>query len=98
MSKEIEIQKLKQYAKEHGLKVRFRDYTTPSGDFCIFIYDKTYRNSYAVGFDGCWGKEKSNPCSFEACIRSAYNWIEKRDKRFEKINGVWKVKEEYKEK
>jgi hypothetical protein len=95
MNVEIEIQKLKQHAKEHGLKVRFRDHTTPSGDFCIFIYDKTYRNSYAVGFDGCWGLSN---ISFDKCLKSAYNWIDKRDKRFEKINGVWKVKEEYKEK
>lgn len=98
MNVEIEIQKLKQHAKEHGLEIRFRDHTTAQGDFCIFIYDKTYRNNYAVGFDGYWGMGKSNPCSFETCVRSAYKWIEKRDKRFEKINGIWKVKEEYKEK
>ena len=36
----IEIKKLKEYAKEHGLEIRFRDHTTPLGDFCIFIYDK----------------------------------------------------------
>lgn len=98
MSKEIEIQRLKQHAKKHGLEIRFRDHTTPQGDFCIFIYDKSFRRSYAVGFDGCWGVGKSNPCSFETCVQSAYNWIEKRDKRFELINGVWEVKEEYKEK
>ena len=95
MNVEIEIQKLKQHAKEHGLKVRFRDHTTAQGDFCIFIYDKSFRRSYAVGFDGSWGIGKSNPCSFETCVKCAYKWIEKRDKRFEKINGIWKVKKEY---
>ena len=26
---------------------------------------------------------------FDVCLRLAYNWIEKRDKRFEKVNGKW---------
>ena len=45
-----EISKLKEAAKKNGLEVRFRDHKTNQGDFCIFIYDKSFRKTYAVGF------------------------------------------------
>lgn len=85
-SVEIKINELKAVAKANGLKVRFRDHKTNQGDFCIFIYDKTFRKTYAVGFDGDW---KSDTTDFEFCLRQAYNWIENRDKRFEKVDGKW---------
>lgn len=81
-----EISKLKEVAKSNGLEVRFHDHKTNMGDFCIFIYDKSVRKSYMVGFDGDW---KSDTTDFGFCLRQAYNWIEKRDKRFEKVNGKW---------
>jgi len=81
-----EINKLKAVAKENGLEVRFRNHTTNMGDFCIFIYDKSVRKSYMVGFDGNWNSKK---LTFNACLRSAYHWIEKRDKRYIKSNGRW---------
>ena len=82
-----EINKLKAVAKENGLGIRFRDHKTNQGDFCIFIYDKSVRKSYIVGFDGSWGS-KTSP--FDVCLRLAYNWIEKRDKRYTKVDGKWK--------
>jgi hypothetical protein len=57
------------------------------GDFCIFIYDKSVRKSYMVGFDGSW---VSKTLPFDVCLRLAYNWIEKRDKRYTKVNDKWK--------
>ncbi len=82
-----EISKLKTVAKENGLEVRFHKHTTNMGDFCIFIYDKSVRKSYIVGFDGSWNS-KTSP--FDVCLRLAYNWIEKRDKRYTKVDGKWK--------
>ena len=82
----LEIDKLRDVAKANGLGIRFRDHKTNMGDFCIFIYDKSVRKSYMVGFDGSWTNKS---LSFESCLRMAYKWIEKRDKRFEKVNGKW---------
>ena len=82
----IEINKLKAVAKDNGLEVRFHDHKTNMGDFCIFIYDKSVRKSYMVGFDGNWG---SKTLPFNVCLRSAYKWIEKRDKRYTKVDGKW---------
>jgi len=82
-----EINKLKKVAKENGLEVRFHDHKTNAGDFCIFIYDKSVRNSYIVGFDGYWN---SKTLPFDVCLRSAYHWIENRDKRYIRENGVWR--------
>jgi hypothetical protein len=82
-----EINKLKAVAKENGLKVRFHDHKTNAGDFCIFIYDKSVRKSYIVGYDGYWNSEV---VPFNVCLRSAYHWIEKRDKRYIRDNGVWR--------
>jgi hypothetical protein len=81
-----EINKLKVVAKENGLEVRFRNHTANMGDFCIFIYDKSVRKSYMVGFDGNWNSKK---LTFNVCLRSAYKWIEKRDKRYTKVDGKW---------
>ena len=83
----IEINKLKAVGKDNGLEVRFHDHKTNMGDFCIFIYDKSVRKSYMVGFDGSWGS-KTSP--FDVCLHLAYNWIEKRDKRYTKVNDNWK--------
>ena len=81
-----QISELKQYAKAHGLDVRFRDHKTDQGVFCIFIYDPNFRKSYAVGYDGDW---QSKAVSFEKCLKSAYNWIERRDKRFTYRDNRW---------
>ena len=82
-----EIGKLKAKAAEQGIEVRFRDRKMPSGDFCIFIYDRNFRaHTYTVGYDGSWD---GNCCTFESCLKQAYKWLEKRDNRYEKINGKW---------
>lgn len=80
------IIELKAIAKTNGLEVRFHNYKTNMGAFCIFIYDKSIRKTYMVGFDGCWDFKSA---SFNRCLKDAYNWIEKRDKRFKKIDGKW---------
>lgn len=88
------IEQLKNAAKKQGLKITFRDRPTNLGDFCIFIYDRSYRiNQYAVGYDGMWNAEESSPLHFLNCLKYAYNWLENRDERFSKINGRWTVKD-----
>jgi hypothetical protein len=42
-----------------------------------------------VGFDGLWGIVEFSRLSFDVCLRSAYKWIEKRDKRYTKVDGMW---------
>lgn len=81
-----EINKLKAVAKKNGLEVRFHNHNTNAGDFCIFIYDKSVRKSYMVGFDGNWD---SKTVPFDVCLCSAYKWIEKRDKRYTKVDNRW---------
>lgn len=81
------IAQLKTMAIEHGCRVRFQNHRTNAGDFCIFIYDKAFRNSYAVGFDGNW----DGKINFEQCMKDAKHWLLYRDKRFHKVNGVWKA-------
>ena len=82
-----QIEKLKQAAKAQGLQVRFRDHKTDQGDFCIFIYDRAnFRKSYAVGYDGDW---EGAGVGFEKCLKSAYNWLQRRDKRFTFRGGRW---------
>ena len=62
----LEIDKLRDVAKANGLWIRFHDHKTNMGDFCIFIYDKSVRKSYMVGFDGSWGS-KTSP--FDVCLQ-----------------------------
>jgi len=87
------IKGLKETAKENGLEVRFHNHKTNMGDFCIFIYDKSVRNSYMVGFDGNWN---SKYLSFEICLKDAYKWIKNRDKRYRKVNSKWIYNPKYK--
>ena len=88
MEKSIEqqINELKKVAKENGLEVRFRSTANEQGDFCIYMYDKSYRKSYATGFDGDWNSKVIN---FDNCLKSAYAWIKNRDKRFIYRDGRW---------
>ena len=86
----IEINRLKKVAKENGLEVRFHDHKTNMGDFCIFIYDKSVRKSYIVGYDGLWGIVEFSKLSFKSCLEKAYNWIEKRDIRYTKVDNRWR--------
>lgn len=85
----LQIKKLKIAAKAKGLEVRFHDHKTNSGDFCIFIYDKSISKSYIVGFDGLWDIVPFSLLSFDNCLSKAYKWINHRDNRFEKVDGKW---------
>ena len=88
MNKDITISALKEYAKEHGLSVRFMDSRTYRGDFCIFIYDKAnFRKTYAVGYDGSYNS--THGTDLDNCIMDAYRWIDERDKRFTFRDGRW---------
>ena len=69
------IAELKAYAKKHGMEVRFRNHRTNQGDFCIFIYDRSFRpRSYAVGFDGDY--ESCGGTDFGKCLKQAYKEID----------------------
>jgi hypothetical protein len=89
---DIKINKLKAVAKVNGLEVRFSNHKTNMGDFCIFIYDKSVRKSYMVGYDGDWNSDSTKIGNFDNCLKCAYRWIEKRDSRYEMVNGKWVLK------
>ena len=84
MKEKIEL--LRKEAEKQGLKIRFRKTPTDQGDFCIFIYDPSFRKGYAVGFDG---DNTGEGVSFDQCLSSAYRWLEKRDKRFILRDDRW---------
>lgn len=58
---------------ENGLKVKVRTYPNVCGDFCIFIYDKSVRDSYIVGFDGCFDSQFK--LTIDYCIDQSMRWI-----------------------
>ena len=70
------INTLKEYAKNRGLKVVFRNRKMPSGDFCFFVYHPD-RRSYLIGFDGSWDVDENNICSFTSCLKETRSFIEK---------------------
>ena len=59
-------------ASKNGLKVKVRTFKNSCGDFCIFIYDKSVKSSYIVGFDGYYN---SKDLSIDACIDYANSWL-----------------------
>ena len=67
------LEELKRKAAEKGLTVRVRTYETMAGDFCIFIYDKSVKDSYMVGFDGCFVSQFS--ITFEDCLKASEKWV-----------------------
>ena len=70
-AKLVELEKL---AESKGLKVRVRT-ARPNemvGDFCIFIYDKSKKPSYMVGFDGCFDGMYYD---FNNCVEQSVEWI-----------------------
>lgn len=67
------IKALKELAKNHKLEIKFRDKPMPSGDFCIFIYNKSKQQRYLVGFDGDWQSLTNN---FARCYQDAVEFIE----------------------
>ena len=89
---EKQIRVLKEYAKSKGLSIRFRDHETAQGDFCIFIYDKSFRKNFIVGYDGDWSAYPESVLSFSRFLSMAYSWIDNRDSRFELVNGKWAYK------
>ena len=60
------------FASNNGLKVKVRTFKNNCGDFCIFIYDKSVKSSYIVGFDGYYN---SKDLSIDACIDYANSWL-----------------------
>lgn len=89
-----EIANLKALAVKYGCQIRFRNSPTYAGDFCIYIYDKSFRKSYAVGYDGYYDSQYPT-LSFKNCVEQAKNWLIHRDKRFKRVNGAWVINEEY---
>ena len=70
-AKLVELENL---AKANGLSVKVKTSRLAGGDgaFCIFIYDKSKKASYMVGFDGCFDSEENN---FKSCIAESVEWI-----------------------
>ena len=82
------IKQLRVLAQNNGLQIRFRNYPTMAGDFCIFIYDKSARSTYMVGFDGVNSLDYGS--TFDDCVAQAEYWISNRDSRYKMENGEWK--------
>lgn len=61
---------IRNYAKEHGLSIRFRN--GKDNEFTIFIYDKSKSNNYIIGFDG---SRTATTCNLEYCCNQAYKFI-----------------------
>ena len=61
---------IRNYAKEHGLSIRFRN--GKDNEFTIFIYDKSKSNKYIIGFDG---SRTATTCDLEYCCNQAYRYI-----------------------
>ena len=59
---------------KNNLKVKVRTYTNVCGDFCIFIYDKSVKESYIVGFDGEF--DESSKLTIDYCIDESVKWID----------------------
>lgn len=59
---------------ESPLTIKFRDKETNYGDFTIFIYDKSKKSSYLIGYDGYWDKYQP---TFETCAKEAIDFIKK---------------------
>lgn len=68
------IKYLKSLAKEKGLEVRFINHTNNTGDFHIFIYDKTKKKDYIIGLDGDWHTNEEW-LSFPKLCKDAEDWI-----------------------
>lgn len=65
-------------AGEKGLKVKVLTYPRTVSDFCIFIYDKSVKSSYMVGFDGEF--DGSTIATPDYCIKQSVKWIERYNK------------------
>jgi len=70
-AKLVELENL---AKANGLSVKVKTSRLADGDgaFCIFIYDKSKKSSYMVGFDGHFDSEDLD---FKTCIGLSVDWI-----------------------
>lgn len=68
------VKYLKDLAKEKGLEVRFINHTNNTGDFHIFIYDKTKKKDYIIGLDGDWHANEEW-LSFSKLCKDAEDWI-----------------------
>lgn len=68
------INYLKDLCKDKGLTIRFRDKANDAGDFTIFIYDKSVKPGYLVGYDGYWDPKYSD-LTFKKCAQLALKYI-----------------------
>ena len=68
------VDNLREYAKQKGLKLVFRNNPTNAGDFCFFIYKKS-GGSYLVGYDGYWSANYNESTSFDRCWDAAHKFI-----------------------
>lgn len=72
------VDNLREYAKQKGLKLVFRNVTTNAGDFCFFIYAPKwhgYHTRYLIGYDGYWSANYNEVTSFDRCWDAAHKFI-----------------------
>lgn len=67
------LEKLEELAAKKGLEVWVRAIGKKPNDFTIFIYDKSVKDTYMVGFDGHFRSEFI--CTFPYCLRQAKKWV-----------------------
>ena len=73
------IKRLKDLCKDKGLTIRFIDKTNDAGDFTIFIYDKSVKSSYLIGYDGYWNPKHCD-LTFKKCAQRALKYKKKKKK------------------
>ena len=73
------IDELKKLAEDKGLIIKFRNSTNNTGDFTIFIYDKTKQSRYLVGYDGAWDHKYG--LSFYNILEQAKQYIDNYKKK-----------------
>ena len=67
------IKELRKYAADAGMQIIFKTYPDKFNTFCIFIYDRRFReHTYAVGYDGCFDSDGD----FDKCLKQAYDEID----------------------
>lgn len=71
---EEKVEAAKEEAKAKGLVLKFRNKPTNAGDFTFFIYDKSVKNGYLVGYDGGWNSSTYN---FDKCLELTLDYIRK---------------------
>lgn len=66
----VKLENISKLADNRNLNIKVR---AKDNSFTIFVYDKSIKSSYMVGFDGNFN---SNELNFEYCLEQTRQWIE----------------------